>query len=124
MNINGVHQYLWWTVDQQGNVLDILIQSHRDAKAAKRFFRRLLKKLTCTPRVLITDKLRSYGVAHRELMPSVEHRKSEYLNNRAENSHQPTRQRERATNRSPAGWGPAVSGGVQRHLAALPAGPA
>ncbi len=61
--------------------------------------RKLMKKLQCVPRVLITDKLPSYGVPHRELMPSVEHRKSKYLNNRAENSHQPTRQRERALKR-------------------------
>src|SRR5699024_4490287 len=97
----------------QGNVLDILVQSRRDAKAAERFFRKLLTKFAYTPRVLITDRLRSYGVAHRKLMPSVEHRKSKYLNNRAENSHQPTRQRERAMKkfRSP--------GGAQRFLSAF-----
>ena len=79
--------YLWRAVDQDGVVLDILIQSRRDAGAAKRFFKRLLKGLQYVPRVLITDKLRSYGVAKRELLPGVEHRKSRYLNNRAENSH-------------------------------------
>jgi transposase-like protein len=88
--INGQRPYLWRAVDPQGNVLDILVQSRRDATAAERFFRKLLKKFA--PRVLITDKLCSYGVAHRRLMSSVEHRKSKYLN-RAENSHQPTRQR-------------------------------
>ena len=96
--INGRRQYLWRAVDQDGNVLDILVQPRRDAKAAKRFFRKLLKRQCASPRVLVTDKLRSYPVAHRELMPSVEHRQSRYLN-RAENSHQPTRQRERAMKR-------------------------
>ena len=85
----------------------------RDAKAAKRFFRRLLKRQCASPRVMVTDTLRSYRVAHREVMPSVEHRQSRYLNNRAENSHQPTRQRERAMKRfrSP--------GGAQRVLSAF-----
>jgi putative transposase len=99
VQINSRWQYLWRAVDQDGNVLDILVQPRRDAKAAKRFFRKLLKRQCASPRVLVTDKLRSYGVAHRELMPSVEHRQSRYLNNRAENSHQPTRQRERAMKR-------------------------
>jgi putative transposase len=76
-------------------VLDILVQRRRDQKAAKKFFRKLLKRLTYVPRVLITDKLKSYGAAEREVLPSVEHRQHRYLNNRAENSHQPTRQRER-----------------------------
>jgi putative transposase len=90
-----------------------LVTSHRDAKAATRFFRKLLKKLTYAPRVLVTDKLRSYGVAHRRLTPGVEHRRSKYLNNRAEVSHQPTRQRERAMKgfRSP--------GAAQRYLSAF-----
>ena len=86
-------------VDQDGNVLDILVTSRRDAKAATRFFRKLLTGSRSVPRVLVTDKLASYGVAHRRLMPGVEHRRSKYLNNRAENSHQPTRQRERAMER-------------------------
>lgn len=72
------------------------MQDRRDKAAAGRFLRRLMKKTRAMPRVIVTDKLRSYGVAHREVMPSVEHRQSKYLNNRAENSHQPTRQRERA----------------------------
>jgi putative transposase len=80
-------------------VLDILVTSRRDAKAATRFFRKLLQGLAYVPRVLVTDKLASYPVAHRRLIPSVEHRRSKYLNNRAENSHQPTRQRERAMKR-------------------------
>jgi putative transposase len=80
-------------------VLDILIQRRRDKKAAKKFFRKLLKGLTYVPRVIITDKLKSYGAAKRELLPGVEHRQHRYLNNRAENSHQPTRQRERRMQR-------------------------
>ena len=99
VTINGRRQYLWRAVDQDGNVLDILVQRRRDAKAAKRFFRKLLKRQCTSPRVLVTDKLRSYQVAHRELMPSVAHRRSRYLNHRAENSHQPTRHRERAMKR-------------------------
>jgi putative transposase len=99
VKINGITYYLWRAVDQHGNVLDVLVQSRRNAKAAKRFFRKLLKGLRYAPGVLVTDKLASYGVAHRELMPSVTHRRSKYLNNRAENSHQPTRQRERAMKR-------------------------
>jgi len=96
VKINGVRHYLWRAVDQDGNVLDILLQSRRDAKAAKRFLAKLMKKQRRVPRVLVTDKLRSYNVAHRELMSSVDHRSHKGLNNRAENSHQPTRQRERA----------------------------
>jgi putative transposase len=96
VKINGVRHYLWRAVDQDGNVLDILLQSRRDAKAAKRFMAKLMKKQRRASRVLVTDKLRSYNVAHRELMSSVEHRSHKGLNNRAENSHQSTRQRERA----------------------------
>jgi putative transposase len=75
------------------------VQRRRDTHAAKRSFRKLLKGLTYVPRVIITDKLRSYGAAKREMLPSVEHRQQRYLNNRAENSHQPTRQRERRMQR-------------------------
>ncbi|MFJ1673106.1 IS6 family transposase [Streptomyces bottropensis] len=99
IKINGEPKCLWRAVDQDGNVLDILVQNLqnlRDKAAARRFFRRLMKKTGAALRVIVTDKLRSYGAAHREVMPSVEHRQSKYLNNRAENSHQPTRQRERA----------------------------
>jgi putative transposase len=95
VKINGTIHYLWRAVDQHGNVLDVLLQPRRNAVAAKRFFRRLLKGLRYVPRVLVTDKLASYQMAHREIVPSVAHRRSKYLNNRAENSHQPTRQRER-----------------------------
>ena len=91
MKINGTTHYLWRAVDQHGDVVDILVQSRRNALAAKRFFRKLLKGLRYVPRVIVTDKLASYQVAHREVLPSVTHRRSKYLNNRAENSHQPTR---------------------------------
>jgi putative transposase len=93
--ISGKRHYLWRAVDQDGHVLDILVQRRRDKQAAKTFFRKLLKGLRYVPRVIITDRLKSYGAAMRELLPNVEHRQHRYLNNRAENSHQPTRQRER-----------------------------
>ena len=96
VKINGIIHYLWRAVDQDGNVLDVLVQSRRNGEAAKRVFRKLLTGLQYVPRVLVTDKLASYRVAHRELAPSVTHRQSKYLNDRVENSHQPTRQRERA----------------------------
>jgi len=73
------------------HTLDILVQRRRDKQAAKKFFRKLLKGLTYVPRVIITDKLKSYGAAKREILPGIEHRQHRYLNNRAENSHQPTR---------------------------------
>ncbi len=82
-------------MDQDGHVLDILVQRRRDQTAAKRFFRKLLKGCQYVPRIIITDKLKSYGAAKREILPGVEHRQHRYLNNRAENSHQSTRQRER-----------------------------
>jgi putative transposase len=91
--------WLWRAVDQHGIVLDILVQSRRNAKAAKRLLRKLLKKQGMVPRVMITDKLPSYSVAKRVVMPSVEHRQHRGLNNRAENSHQPTRRRERIMKR-------------------------
>jgi hypothetical protein len=93
IKIPGKTHYLWRAVDQDGT---ILVMSHRDAKAATRFFRKLLRGLRSVSRALVTDKLASYSVAHCRLMPSVEDRRSKYLNNRAENSHQPTRQWERA----------------------------
>src|SRR6185437_10803893 len=93
--IRGVLHYLWRAVDQHGVVLDILVQEKRDGAAAKRFFRRLLTGLRYKPKRLVTDGLRSYGVAHRSLLAGVKHRTSRYLNNRAENSHRPTRRRER-----------------------------
>jgi putative transposase len=99
VRIRGVLHYLWRAVDQNGVVLDILVQEKRDGAAAKRFFRRLLQGLQYKPKRLITDGLRSYGVAHRALLPDVKHRTSRYLNNRAENSHRPTRRRERQMQR-------------------------
>ena len=93
IRINGRQHYLWRAVDQHGNVLDVLVQSRRNGNAAKRFFRKPLKGLHYVPRVIATDKLAGYQVAHREMLASVEHRRSKYVKNRAENSHQPTRQR-------------------------------
>jgi putative transposase len=95
ISIAGRKHWLWRAVDQHGVVLDILVQSRRNAKAAKRLLRKLLKRQFRSPRVIITDKLPSYGAAKREIMPGVEHRQHKRLNNRAENSHQPTRRRER-----------------------------
>ncbi|GAC1355337.1 MAG: hypothetical protein NVSMB42_13650 [Herpetosiphon sp.] len=95
LTINGKTAYLWRAVDQHGTILGILVQSRRNKKAAKQFFRKVLKGCQYVPRVIITDKLPSYGAAKREILPGVEHRQHKRLNNRAENSHQPTRQRER-----------------------------
>ena len=94
-----MEHYLWRAVDQNGAAIDILVQSKRDRFAAMRFFRRLLETSRCRPRVIITDKLRSYGAARKVILPRVTHRQSRYLNNRAENSHQPARQRERRIKR-------------------------
>jgi putative transposase len=99
LTIRGERHYLWRAVDQDSHILDILVQRRRDKKAAKKFFRKLLKGLRYTPRVIVTDKLQSYGAAKREMLPGVEYRQHRYLNNRAENSHQPTRQRERRMGR-------------------------
>ena len=99
VTLNGRRQYLWRAVDQDGDVLDILVQSRRNRHAAARFFRKLLKRQGCVPQRLITDKLRSYPAAHRTVMPSVIHCTDQYANNRAEVSHQPTRQRERQMRR-------------------------
>jgi putative transposase len=101
ITINGPQRSLWWAVDQHGAVLDVLVTSRRNAKAATSFFRKLLTGLRYVPRVLIIDTLISYPMAHRRLMRSVEHRRSKYLNNRGRElpSHQPTRHRERAMKR-------------------------
>jgi putative transposase len=99
IRIAGIRHWLWRAVDQTGMVLDMLVQSRRDKRAAKRLLRKLLKRQCRAPRVMITDKLPSYGAAKREVMPGVEHRQHKGLNNRAENSHQPTRRRERQTKR-------------------------
>jgi putative transposase len=94
LTIHGERHSLWRAVDQDDNVLDILVQSRRNRKAAKKLFRTLLKGLQYVPRVIITDKRKSYDAAKREILPGVEHRQSRYLKNRCENSHRPTRQRE------------------------------
>jgi putative transposase len=112
VKIAGRTHRLWRAVDQQGFVLDVLIQSRRDRKAARRLLRKLLKKQARAPRVLITDKLASYPAAKRELLPGVEHRRHKGLNNRAENSHQPTRRRERQMKRFKS------AGQAQRFLSA------
>ena len=108
----GVKQWLWRAVDQTGIVLDVLVQRRRDKRAAKRLLRKLLKKQMRPPRVMVTDKLTSYGAAKKETMPGVEHRQHKGLNNRAENSHQPTRRRERQMKRFKS------AGQVQRFLSA------
>ena len=96
VTIQGQRQYLWRAVDQDGDVIDILVQRRRNQRAAERFFCRLLIGQGREPRWLVTDKLRSYGAAHRTIMPTVNHINHIYANNRAEVSHQTTRQRERA----------------------------
>src|SRR5215203_1243802 len=110
--IAGQKHWLWRAVDQDGVVLDVLVQRRRDKRAAKRLLRKLLKRQTRVPRVMITDKLASYSAAQREVMPSVEHRRHKGLNNRAENSHQPTRRRERQMKRFKS------AGQAQRFLSA------
>src|SRR5712692_9357842 len=99
VNIHGRQQYLWRAVDQDGDVIDLLVQPRRDRRAAERVFRKLLKGQGRAPQCLITDKLRSDSAAHRIVMPSVVHRTRQYENNRADVSHQPTRERERQMRR-------------------------
>jgi putative transposase len=99
VKINGKQHYLWRAVDQDGEVVDVYIQAWRDGASAKRFFKRLLRSHGCEPRKIVTDKLRSYGVAHRGLIPDVIHSTAQYENNRAEQSHESTRVRERGMRR-------------------------
>ena len=99
VKVGGKQQYLWRAVDQDGEVVDVFLQARRDGAAAKHFFRRLLKSHRGTPRKIVTDKLRSYGVAHRELIPETIHDTNQYANNRAEQSHEQTRVRERGMRR-------------------------
>ncbi len=113
LTIRGQKHFLWRAVDQDGNVLDILVQSRRNKQAAKKFFRKLLKGLEYVPRVIVTDKLKSYAAAKREILASVEHRQHKRLNNRAENSHQPTRLREKKMRRFKS------AGHAQRFLSAF-----
>src|SRR5918912_514722 len=110
--IGGKKHWLWRAVDQDGMVLDVLVQSRRDKRAARRLLRKLLKRQMRPPRVLITDKLASYSAAKGEVMPSVEHRRHKGLNSRAENSHQLTRRRERQMKRFKS------AGQAQRFLSA------
>jgi len=99
IQIKGKQHYLWRAVDQDGEVVDVYLQARRDGAAAKRFFRRLLRSHGIEPRKIVTDKLRSYGVAHRELIPDTIHSTEQYENNRAEQSHEATRVRERGMRR-------------------------
>ncbi len=99
VKIQGKQHYLWRAVDQDGEVVDVFLQARRDGRTATRFFKRLLKAHGGEPRKIVTDKLRSYGVAHRDLIPDTIHDTSQYANNRAELSHQPTRVRERGMRR-------------------------
>jgi len=112
MQINGQQHYLWRAVDQDGHVLDILVQARRDRIAATKFLRTLLKGLTYVPRVVVTDTLAGAGAALRAVLPGVEHRRHQGLNNRAEHAHQPTRERERRMRRCKS------PGHAQRFLAA------
>jgi putative transposase len=112
ITIAGTKHWLWRAVDQHGIVLDVLVQRRRNAKAAKRLLRKLLKRQGHAQRVMITDKLASYPAAKKDLIPGVEHRRHKGLNNRAENSHQPTRRRERQMKRFKS------PGQVQRFLSA------
>ena len=95
IQINGKQHYLWRAVDQDGEVVDVFLQAKRDGAAAKRFFKRLIRSHGSEPRKIVTDKLRSYPVARWELMPEVIHSTKQYENNRAEQSHEATRVRER-----------------------------
>ena len=95
VKISGKQHYLWRAVDQDGEIVDVFLQARRDGAAAKRFFKRLLRSHGGEPRKIVTDKLRSYGVAHRELIPETIHVTDQYANNRAEQSHEVTRERER-----------------------------
>jgi putative transposase len=95
IKINDVIHYLWRAVDQDGDEFDILVQKRKDKHAAKRFFKKLLKGQQAAPIKIVTDKLRSYSAAKKELIPGVEHSTQQYENNRCELSHQPSRQQER-----------------------------
>ena len=99
VKIGGTQHYLWRAVDQDGEVVDVYLSEKRDGAAAKRFFRRILKTAKAEPRCIISDKLASYNVAHRDLIPDARRNTSRYANNRVERSHQETRSRERAMRR-------------------------
>ncbi len=110
VTVQGERRYLWRAVDQDDNVIDILVQKLKDKQAAKRFFRKMLKHQGRSPRVMVTDKLKSYGAARRGVMPSTVHCRDRYANNRAEASHRHTRQHERQMRRFKS------SGQAQRFL--------
>jgi putative transposase len=112
VSIQGRRMYLWRAVDSEGEVLDLLVQAKRDTKAALRLMRKLLKKQGCAPDELVTDKLGSYGAARRELGLSARHEQGLRKNNRAENSHQAVRRRERKQQRFKS------AGSAQRLLSA------
>jgi len=99
VRIRGKYRYLWRAADQDGDVVDVLLQERPDATAAKHFFWHLLDRLGSEPRTIVTDKLGSYAVAHCELLPGAAHYTRRYANNRAELSHQQTRVRERVMRR-------------------------
>ena len=99
VKINGKQHYLWRAIDQDGEVVDVFLQARRDGAAAKRFFRRLLRSHGGEPRKIVTDKLRSYPVAQRCVIPEAIHVTDQYANNRAEQSHEATRVRERGMRR-------------------------
>ncbi|MBM7049015.1 IS6 family transposase, partial [Rhizobium lusitanum] len=116
VTIGGRKYWLWRAVDQDGYVLDEIVQTRRNTKAARRLLSRLMKNQGCLPKRIVTDKLRSYGAARRQLMPTVEHRSHKGLNNRAENSHLPLRKRERVMQRFRA------PGALQRFVSVFSAG--
>jgi putative transposase len=121
IHVRGEVHYLWRAVDQDGVVLDILVQERRNATAAKRFFKRLLAGLGYRSERIVTERLRSYGVAHREVLPETRHHTSRYLNNRTENSHQPTRRREQQVQAvQVTRAGPALPRGARHDLRPLP----
>ena len=115
ISIAGRKHWLWRAVDQDGYVLDEIVQNRRNAKAAKRLLTRLMRKQGCLPQRLISDKLGSYAAAHGQVMPTVEHRSHKGLNNRAENSHLPLRRRERMMQ------GFRAPGGLQRFVSVFSA---
>ena len=99
VRISGKQRYLWRAVDQEGDIVDVLLQDRRDARAAKRFFRRLIRRHGAEPRKIVTDKPGSYRVAHRDLVPDSYHLTDRYANNWTKPSHQATRNRERGMRR-------------------------
>jgi putative transposase len=99
VRIAGKQMYLWRAVDHEGEVLDMRVQRRRDSRAALRLMRKLLRKQGFAPKLLVTDKLRSYASAFRRLGLTCRHEQGLRMNNRAENSHQPVRRRERKLQR-------------------------